>query len=82
MVWDWFRQFGRDYRFDIEETRETDDRVFVLMTHHGRGRPSGVLVKQRLAHVHTLGEGKVSQIEVWVDDDAREVALEAAGLRE
>jgi ketosteroid isomerase-like protein len=40
-----------------------------------------VAVEQRGAHVYTLREGKVSRIEVWVDQDAREAALEAVGLR-
>ena len=79
---DWFRQFGRDYRFEIEETHGTGDRVLVLVTHHGRGRHSGVTVEHRAAHVYTLREGKVSRIEVWVDQDAREAALEAVGLSE
>jgi uncharacterized protein len=79
---DWMRQFGLDYRFDIEEMHDTGDSVFVLATHHGRGRQSGVTVEQRVAHVYTLREGKVSRIEIWVDHDAREAALEAVGLRE
>ena len=79
---DWFRQFGLDYRFDIEETHDTGDRVLVLVTHHGRGRHSGATVEQRSAHDYTLREGKVSRIDIWVDQDAREAALEAVGLRE
>ena len=79
---DWFRQFGRDYRFDIKETHDAGDRVFVLVTHHGRGRHSGVTVEQHAAHVYTLREGKVSRIEVWADEGAREAGLEAVGLRE
>jgi len=79
---DWFRQFGLDYRFDVEETHETGDRVLVVVTHHGRGRHSGVTVEQRSAHVYTLREGKVRRIEVWADQNAREAGLEAVGLRE
>jgi ketosteroid isomerase-like protein len=79
---DWFRQFGPDYRFDIEESRGFGDRVFVLATHHGRGRGSGVLVEQRWAYVYTVREGKVSRVELWGDHDAREAALTDVGLRE
>jgi ketosteroid isomerase-like protein len=79
---DWFRQFGRDYRFDIEETHDSGERVFVLVTHHGRGRHSGVTVEQRVAHVYTLRVGKVTRIEVWAEEGAREAALEAVGLAE
>jgi ketosteroid isomerase-like protein len=72
---DWFRQFAPDYRFEIEETRECRDRVFLVATHHGGGQASGVPVSQRVAYVYTLREGKVSRVEVWAD---RETALEAA----
>ena len=76
---DWFRQFGRDYRFDIDELLDAGDRVFVLATHHGRGRHSGATVVQRTAFVYTLSKGKVGRVEVWTD---REAALEAVRLRE
>jgi ketosteroid isomerase-like protein len=74
---DWFRQFGRDYRFDIEESRGVGDRVFVLATHHGRGRGSGVPVEERWAYLYTVHDGKVSRVELWNDRDAREAALAA-----
>lgn len=76
---DWFRQFAPDYRFEIEETSDRDDRVFVVATHHGRGRSSGVPIEVRLAYVYTVRDGKVSRQEVWRD---RATALEAAGLTE
>jgi len=77
---DWFRQFGRDYRFDIEESRGVGDRVFLLATHRGRGRDSGVPVEERWAYVYTVREGKVSRVDIWGDRDAREAALEAVDL--
>jgi len=76
---DWFRTFESDYRFEIEETRDWEDRVFVVATHCGRGRASGVPGTLRAAYVYTVRGGKVSRVEVWTDRDA---ALEAAGLRE
>jgi ketosteroid isomerase-like protein len=79
---DWFRQFGPDYHFDIEESRGIDDRVFLVATHHGRGRGSGALVEQRMAYVYTVREGKVSRLELWGGADCREAALEAVGLSE
>jgi ketosteroid isomerase-like protein len=79
---DWFRQFGRDYRFDVEETRAVGDRVLLVARHHGRGRDSGVPVEQRWAYVYTLREGKVSRVELWGDRDAREAAVAAIGLPE
>jgi ketosteroid isomerase-like protein len=76
---DWFTQFGRDYRFEVEEAWAVDaERVFLLATHHGRGRPSGVPVEQRsVAYLYTLKDGKIVQLEVWGD---RETALEATGI--
>jgi ketosteroid isomerase-like protein len=79
---DWFRQFGRDYRFEIEEARPIGDRVFIVATHHGRGRGSGALVEQRMAYVYTVREGQVSSLELWGGPDCREAALEAVGLSE
>ena len=76
---DWFRTFDSDYRFEIEEARDWDDRVFVVATHRGRGRGSGVPGTFRTAYVYTVREGKVSRVEVWTDRDA---ALEAAGVEE
>ena len=67
------------YRFDIDELLDAGDRVFVLATHHGRGRHSGATVVQRTAFVYTLSKGKVGRVEVWTD---REAALEAVRLRE
>ena len=78
---DWFRQFGPDYRFDIDETHDNGDRVLVVATHHGHGRRSGVTVEQRTAYVYTVHDGKVCQIEVWAEGD-RKAALEAVGLSE
>ena len=76
---DWFRTFDSDYRFEIEEARDWGDQVFVVATHHGRGRGSGVPSTLRTAYVYTVRRGKVGRVEVWSDRDA---ALEAAGLSE
>ena len=62
---DWFRQFGDDYRFDIEDQRVAENRVFLVAAHHGHGRASGVPVEQRAAYVYTVDEGKIRRIEVW-----------------
>jgi ketosteroid isomerase-like protein len=76
---DWFRQFASDYRFDIEEARDLGDRVFLVATHHGRGRTSGVPVEQETTYLYTVRYGKVSRVEVWRN---RGTALEAIGLSE
>jgi ketosteroid isomerase-like protein len=78
---DWCRQFGPDYRFDIEELLRAGDRVLVVARHHAHQRHSGVTVEQSTAFVYTLHEGKVSRIELWADY-GREAALEGVGERE
>jgi ketosteroid isomerase-like protein len=79
---DWFRQFGPDHRFDIEEARGFGDRVFILATHHGHGRGSGAPIQHRMAYAYTVGDGKVNHVELWADEGARAAALEAVGLSE
>jgi ketosteroid isomerase-like protein len=76
---EWFRTFDSGYRFEIEESRDWGDRVFIVAKHLGRGRASGAPVTQRTAYVYTVRAGKVSRVEGW---DDREEALEAAGLSE
>jgi ketosteroid isomerase-like protein len=79
---DWFRQFDSDYRFDIEDARGIGDRVFVLATHNGRGKDSGVPIEQRMAYAYTVRDGLIQHVELFADEGAREAALEAAGLSE
>jgi ketosteroid isomerase-like protein len=79
---DWFRQFVRGYRFDLEESRDFGDQVLVVAAHHGQGRRSGVTVEQRTAYVYTVRGGKISRIELWRHQEARDAALEAVGLSE
>jgi ketosteroid isomerase-like protein len=76
---DWFRQFARDYRFEIDQVHDLGDRVLVVVTHHARGRTSGAPVTIRSGYLYTAREGKVSRMELW--DNSKD-ALEAAGLRE
>ncbi len=72
---DWFRQFGADYRFDIEEARGAGERVFILATHHGRGRESGVPVEETWAYLYAVRDGRVTRVELWNDRDGHEAAL-------
>ena len=73
---EWYRIFDRDYRFEIDEVRDWGDRVFLVATHHGRGRTSGTPVVQSMAYVYTLREGRIVRCDVW--ETAAE-ALAAAG---
>ncbi len=63
---DWFSQFAPDYRFEIEESRESGDRVFLIATHLGQGRASGAPVEQTSSYIYTVLEGKVSRVELWL----------------
>lgn len=74
---DWFSAFGRDYRFETEETRAVGERVFAVARHVGSGRASGVTVEQRVAYAFTLADGRISRIELYED---RAEALAAVGL--
>jgi ketosteroid isomerase-like protein len=75
----WFLAFDKDYRFEVEEARSVDDRVFVVARHHGHGRSSGADVEQVNAQVLTLHEGKVVEMHLY---GSRAEALKAAGLKE
>jgi ketosteroid isomerase-like protein len=74
---DWFTTFEPGYQFDIEETRDLGDVVFLVASHHGRGRTSGVEVHGRSGYLYTVREGKVARVELYGDPAG---ALEAAGL--
>jgi ketosteroid isomerase-like protein len=73
---DWFRQFAK-YHFQIEEARESGDRVFLVASHGGHGRTSGAPVEGRTAYLYTVRAGKVCRVELFSDPDE---AVEAAGL--
>jgi ketosteroid isomerase-like protein len=72
---DWFRQFDRGYRFDVEEAREVGGRVLLVATHHGHGRDSGVPVEERWAYAYEVRDGLINHVEIWSGADAREQAL-------
>ena len=76
---DWFRQFGSDYRFDVEEASEVAGRVLLVARHHGRGRDSGVPVEERWAYAYTVRDGLITGVEIFADRDARATALKALG---
>jgi ketosteroid isomerase-like protein len=76
---DWYRQFGGDYRSEIEESRDWGDRVLVVATDYGRGRTSGAPITERVAYVFTVDGGKIVRCDIY---PSRAEALEAAGLSE
>jgi ketosteroid isomerase-like protein len=75
----WFRAFEPDYRFDIQETQDLGDAVFLFATCYGHGRTSGVEVHGQTGFLYRLRGGKIVRVELY---PSRAEALEAAGLRE
>ena len=77
---DWFRTFAPGYRFEIQEARELDGGViFLVATHGGRGRLSGVEVHGETGYLYRVSDGKIAQVGFF---GGREEALEAATLPE
>jgi ketosteroid isomerase-like protein len=72
----WFRTFGRDYRFEIDEARMVGDAVFLHAQHGGTGRLSGAQVSDETSYLYRVSEGKVVRVELF---GSRDEALEAAG---
>jgi ketosteroid isomerase-like protein len=74
----WREEWG-DFWMEPQEVFDLGKRMLFLTEGHGRGRASGLEVKQPLADVVTWQAGRISRVEhYW----RREKALEAAGLSE
>ena len=56
---DWFRTFEPGYRFEMRDLRCEDDRVYVHVTHHARGRASGAQVTMRSSWVWVVRDGLI-----------------------
>ena len=68
--------------YDYEAQRLTDlgsGAVLVTLTEGGRGKSSGVPVRQSLAALYTVIDGKIARVTFIASE---EQALEAAGLSE
>jgi ketosteroid isomerase-like protein len=77
---DWFRAFGSDYHFDIEELRDLGGGVvYLFATYAGTGRASGVEVSDQRAYLYRVDEGKITRIQFFM---TREDALEGASWPE
>jgi ketosteroid isomerase-like protein len=73
---DWFRTFEPGYHFEIEETRDLGDLVFLAATHRGRGRTSGAEVQGQTGYLYGVRNGRIARVELY---RSRAEALEAAG---
>jgi ketosteroid isomerase-like protein len=77
---DWFRTFGTDYRFKIEEIRELEPGlVFMTASYGGTGRASGVSVRDRRAYLYRVEGGRITRIQIFLTSEG---AIEAASLPE
>ncbi len=70
------------WRVEADEYIELGDQVVVLVTYHGRGRGSGVEVRQPGAHVFELRDGKVVRLEIFADRDRATMSVRAARAEE
>jgi uncharacterized protein len=69
-----------DYRMKILRiTAAPADRVIVTTRARGRGRQSGVEVDMEFSFVFTIGDARIREMRIFVQEDD---ALEAAGLSE
>jgi ketosteroid isomerase-like protein len=60
------------WRAEAEDFLEFGDYVVVLATYHGRGKGSGVEIRQEGAHVFKLRDGRVVRLEIFA---SREKAI-------
>jgi ketosteroid isomerase-like protein len=68
-----------DFRFTPEEVVDLGERTFMWVRLSGRGKTSGIEVRQTAFHLWTFRDGMPWRCEVFFDEDA---ALQAAGLRD
>ena len=61
------------WRAEADEYLELGDYVVVLASYYGRGKGSGVEIRQLGAHVFKLRDGKVVRLEIFA---TRELAME------
>jgi ketosteroid isomerase-like protein len=76
---EWFRTFAPDYRFEIDETREIGDAIFIHANHSGRGRASGVEVRDETSYLYWVRDGRVARVEIFGTRDDALGAAEARG---
>jgi uncharacterized protein len=62
------------WRIEAEDYLEFGDYVVVLTTYSGRGKTSGVEVRQEGAHVFRIRDGKIVRLEIFA---SRERAIES-----
>jgi uncharacterized protein len=74
-----FREEWDDYRVNVEEVRDSGDKVFAFVRQTARGKASGVQIDLRIAHLWTFRDGKGVRMQAYFD---RNEALKALELEE
>jgi uncharacterized protein len=67
------------WRAEAEELLEIGDHVVVLTQYFGRGKESGVEIRQEGAHVFQLRDGKVIRLEIFASREKALESVQAAG---
>jgi ketosteroid isomerase-like protein len=66
--WRDFLSAWKDYRGEAQEYHEIDsERVYVLLHVSGRGKTSGLEIRQTAANLFTLRSGKVTRLVIYWD---------------
>jgi ketosteroid isomerase-like protein len=76
-LWNDARNVFGEFRNEPERLISAGDKIVAFVRVCGRGKESGIEVMAKIAHVHTMRDGKVVRIESFED---REEALRWAGL--
>jgi ketosteroid isomerase-like protein len=76
---DGFQGHLDDVRFEVLELLPEGDQVIADLVVKGRGATSGIPVEQRAAVVHTIAEGKVARMDVYVDVVTAQASLRKVG---
>jgi ketosteroid isomerase-like protein len=76
-LWDDARNVFGDFRNEPERLISAGDKIVAFVRVCGRGKESGIEVEAKIAHVHTVRDGRVIHIESYED---RAEALLVAGL--
>jgi ketosteroid isomerase-like protein len=75
---DWFRQFGSDYRFDIEQVSDLGaGQVLMIATHVATSRTAGVPLQGRGGWLFVVRDGQIVRCDAYATVES---ALGAAEL--
>jgi ketosteroid isomerase-like protein len=71
-----------DWRAEADDFIEIGDHVVVLASYYGRGRGSGVEIRQEGAHVFKFRDGKVIRLEIFATRTKAIESVRAARAKE